>query len=172
MNKTRWMQAATGVFVIGILITFVIGLRVQGNTAGVGDAAYDFQLEGETGEVYQLSDYIGKPVVLNFFSTWCKPCESQAPEMVKFKQEYEEEVQVFTIVKSESKQAVERFIERTGYDDKLYVFDFDLNVSKRYGITGQPETVVIDSNGVITDHIVGSVTRDVVAKIVSDMTVQ
>ncbi|SES42080.1 TlpA family protein disulfide reductase [Salipaludibacillus aurantiacus] len=169
MNKTRWIQAATGLFVIGILITFVIGLRVQGDTVGIGDEAYNFELEDQAGELYQLDAYKGKPVVLNFFSTWCKPCESQAPEMMQFTEEFQDEVYVFTVVKSESKRAVERFIERTGYDNKTYVFDFDLEVSQRYGIVGQPETVIIDENGVVADHIVGSVNRDVMAKKVSDL---
>ncbi|PYZ93393.1 alkyl hydroperoxide reductase [Salipaludibacillus keqinensis] len=169
MNKAKWIQGFTGLFVIGILITFVLGLRVQGDTVGIGDPSYDFQLEDYSGEMYQLSDFEGKPVVLNFFSTWCKPCEAQAPEMMQFTEEYDGDVQVFTIVKSESKRAVERFIEKTGFTDKTYVFDFDLHVSQRYGVIGQPETVIIDENGIVVDHIVGSVTRDVVAKKVSDL---
>jgi len=169
MNKTRWIQGVTGLFIIGILITFVIGLRVQGNSVVIGDASYDFQLEDRSGELYQLSDFEGKPVVLNFFSTWCKPCEAQAPEMMQFMEEYKDEVHVFTIVKSESKRAVERFVENKGFGDKTYLFDFDLHVSQRYGIIGQPETVIIDDSGIVVDHIVGSVTRDVVAKKVSDL---
>jgi peroxiredoxin len=164
MAKVKLGQGIAGLFVIGILIVFVVGLKVQGETVGVGDKAYDFVLEGYDNTSYQLSDFQGQTVILNFFSTWCQPCESQAPDMLALSKEYADDVLVFTIVKTESKRAVERFIDRTGYEDKLYLFDFDLSVSEHYGITGQPETIIIDKDGVIVDHIIGSVTKDYIVE--------
>ncbi|UTR16616.1 TlpA family protein disulfide reductase [Salipaludibacillus sp. LMS25] len=169
MRKVKWGQGLAGLFVIGLLIVFVVGLKVQGDTVGVGDKAYDFVLRGYDDVPYQLSDFQGQIVILNFFSTWCKPCESQAPDMLDLSKEYGDDVVVITIVKAESKRAVNRFIDRTGYEDKLYLFDFDLNVSERYGITGQPETVIIDKGGIIADHISGSVTKEFIVDQITDL---
>jgi len=171
MTKTRLTQIVTGIFVIGIILVFVINLNGQGDIARVGDEAADFQLEGQNGELYQLSDYEGKPVVLSFFTTWCTSCKAQTPEMIQFQEEFADDVQVFTIVKSESKRAVEKYIEETGYADQLYIFDFDQEVSGSYGITGQPETVIIDGSGVVVDHIVGPVKKGDVTEKVSDLTI-
>src|SRR5690625_7119671 len=88
MTKTRLTQIVTGIFVIGIILVFVINLNGQGDIARVGDEAADFQLEGQNGELYQLSDYEGKPVVLSFFTTWCTSCKAQTPETIQFQEEF------------------------------------------------------------------------------------
>jgi hypothetical protein len=92
-------------------------------------------------------------------------------EMIQFQEEFADDVQVFTIVKSESKRAVEKYIEETGYADQLYIFDFDQEVSGSYGITGQPETVIIDGSGVVVDHIVGPVKKDDVTEKIDNLTI-
>ncbi|SDZ67117.1 Peroxiredoxin [Evansella caseinilytica] len=168
MDKRRIAQGAILLFIIGVLATFVIGIRAQGNAVGVGDEAVDFALEDMDGQLHQLSDYRGEIVVLNFFASWCKPCEAEAPELIAFHEEFADELIFFSIVKSETKRNVERFVERTGYE-KPFLFDFDLTVSKSFGVVGQPETIIIDQNGVIREHIVGPVTRDVLAKKVSEL---
>lgn len=169
MTKTRIVQGLALLFVIGILGIFVVNLKDQGEVVGVGDQAYDFQLEDQNGEVHQLSDYAGKPIVLNFFTTWCSSCQEQAPSMIDFEKEFADDVQVFTIVKAESKRTLEKYLERTGYTERLYVFDFDTEVSDRYGVTGQPETIIIDKDGTIVDHIIGPIPGEKVATLVSDL---
>lgn len=161
MKKTKIIQLGILVFVIGILVLFVIGLR-GGNEVGIGDKAVDFELEDLNGKLHRLSDYEGKVIVLNFFATWCNPCQEQAPTLHEFYHEYKDEIGYFTIVKSDSKRSVEKYKERTGFD-MPYVFDFDLTVSDTYGVIGQPETIIIDQDGIIHNHFVGSVTRDMLA---------
>src|SRR5699024_9302719 len=141
----------------------------QGDIVGVGDEAYEFQLEDEEGKMYQLSDYKGKPVVLNFFSTWCKSCHTQAPSMIRFEQEVADDVQVFTVVRSESPRALEQYLERTGFTDRLYIFDFDTEVSDRYGVVGQPETIIIDEDGIIVNHIMGPISGEEVGDIIKEI---
>ena len=164
MNRTKLIQMGSGTVVIGILILFVVGLNLDGTSADVGDEAVAFSLEDREGNLVNLDDHLGEqPVVMTFFSTWCQPCRQQTPEVIAFQEEYGEDVLVLTVVKSETRRAVDRFIDDTGYDEPNYVFDFNTDVSKAYGITGQPETIIISREGVIVEHIVGGVSRDMLA---------
>lgn len=164
MTREMLVKGLSGFAVISILILFVVGLRMQGSAADVGDDAVPFTLEAYGGEEVSLDDHLGEgPVVMTFFSTWCQPCKQQMPEVIAFQEEYGDEVAVFTIVKSESRRAVDRFIEDTGYSEPVFLFDFNSDVSKDYGIVGQPETIIINEEGMIIEHIVGGVSRDMLA---------
>ena len=164
MNRTKLIQMSSGAVVIGILILFVVGLNLDGTAADVGDDAVAFSLEDREGNLVNLDDHLGEqPVVMTFFSTWCQPCRQQTPEVIAFQEEYGEDVLVLTVVKSETRRAVDRFVDDTGYEEPNYVFDFNTDVSKAYGITGQPETIIINQEGVIVEHIVGGVSRDMLA---------
>ncbi len=161
MSK-KIMQIVVLIFVIGMLITMVLGLRSQGNTVGIGDPAYDFELEDLEGNIHRLSDYKGQIVMLNFFASWCEPCKAEAPELEKFHEEFKDEVNFFFVDRGETKNAVRKYVEK--FDSKVtYLFDFKTHVSKRYGVTGQPETVIINQDGIIVDHIIGPVSRDTLA---------
>ena len=168
MKKTRWIQGITLFILVGFITILVVNLN-KNESVTVGDEAYDFALEDRTGEIYQLSDYRGKPVVLNFFTTWCESCHEVAPSLIEFEKEYGDEFQIFTIVRAESERTLEKYLERTGYEDRLYIFDYDMEVSDRYGIVGQPETVIIDENGMIVEHIVGPITGKELAKVMSNL---
>lgn len=167
MNK-RVAKGAVLFFVIGMLIVFVMGIRAQGNVVAIGDEAYPFELESISGEMVNLEDHIGEVVVLNFFATWCRPCEEEAPKFIEFHEEYEDDMVFYSIVKAESRNAVNRWIERTGFE-KPFLFDFDMSVTNRYGIIGQPETVVIDKDGIIAAHYVGAVRMDVLGQKVMEL---
>lgn len=152
----KWIQWLVLLALVGFIAILVINLN-KNESLAVGDEAFDFQLEDRNGEVYQLSDYKGKPVVLNFFTTWCESCNEVAPSMIEFEKKYGEDIQVFTIVRAESQRTLEKYLDRSGHEDRLYIFDYDMEVSDRYGIVGQPETIIIDENGMIVEHIVGPI---------------
>lgn len=160
MTKARWIQSIAIVFVLGLFLIFIINLKSQAEVAYVGDEAIDFELEALNGDVHRLSDYTGKPIVLYFFTTWCSSCKSQTPEMLDFREEFGDDVEVLTIVRSESKRAVEKYMDESGHTDHLYLFDFNTEVSDSYGVVGQPETIIIDEDGIVADHIVGPLTKD------------
>lgn len=162
MSKQKIIQMVVLVFVIGILVTMVLGLRSQGNTVGIGDEGYEFELEDLDGNIHRLSDYKGKVVMLNFFATWCTTCVAEAPELERFNEEFKDEMELFIVVKGETKNTVQRYVDEKN-SKKTYIFDYNNNVSRRYGVIGQPETIVIDPNGIIVDHYIGMVNRDVLA---------
>lgn len=167
MSRHKIIQTIVLVFAIGVLATMVLGLR-SGDTVGIGDEGFNFELEDLEGNFHQLSDYKGEVVILNFFASWCEPCKEEAPELEKFHAEFKDEVNLLIVVKGETKKAVRKYIDEI--DSKVnYIFDFNNNVSRSYGAVGQPETVIINEEGIIVDHVIGSVDRDFLALRVKEL---
>lgn len=149
------------IFVI-IAVLGVLGFLVNGlggkASAQPGNQAIDFELKDIHGKTYKLSDFKGQPVVLNFFATWCAPCIDEAPELEAFGKEYKD-AKLLILAKGESKKRMEKYIDES--DSKLtYLLDTKENVSKDYSVIGQPETVIIDRNGVIVERFSGPTTKD------------
>ncbi|MBB5174807.1 TlpA family protein disulfide reductase [Texcoconibacillus texcoconensis] len=160
MTRQKLLNMGIFTFAIGMLLVFVIGLQSQSSAVGIGDQAQSFELQDESGEIHDLDDHLGeKPIVLSFFTTWCSSCIVQAPDIAEFNEQYKNEVQFFYIVKGETQSTIEKYIEENDKKE-TYLLDFNLDVSDSYGVVGQPETIVIDSNGVIQEHFIGTVTRD------------
>lgn len=153
------------VAVIGLIGFLMSGLDEKASTTA-GDKAIDFQLEGMDGKTYKLSDFKGQTVVLNFFATWCQPCIDEAPELEAFGEEYED-AQLIIIAKGESRKRMEKYIEEA--DSKLlYVLDTKEETSKEYSVIGQPDTLIINKDGIIVERFVGPTTKDKLIKLIEE----
>ncbi|WP_017755877.1 TlpA family protein disulfide reductase [Calidifontibacillus oryziterrae] len=163
MNK-KVIQIGVLVFVVAIFFFLAKGINGV-EIVEVGDVAYDFELEDTNGTIHKLSDYRGKFVVVNFFATWCAPCVEEAPELELYEQKYADESPLLIIDRGEPKKRVQDFIEEYKTTSP-YLLDKDDKISKIYNVVGQPETLIIDPNGVIRDKIIGPTTaEDLAARI-------
>ncbi len=111
------------------------------------------------GKTVQLSDMKGKPVVINFWATWCGPCKSELPAFQQAYETYGEDV-CFMMVdmvsgRTETKAGAIEYVDGQGYTFPLY-FDEDETAVMAYNITAVPATFVIDANGVLVDQHVGA----------------
>ena len=111
-------------------------------------AAPDFTAYDVDGNAVQLSDYFGKPLVLNFWASWCGPCKSEMPA---FQQAYEQEDGVqFLLVNMtggrETQADAEALLEEEGYTFPV-LFDLDLDAAMTYGVTALPTTYFLDAEG-------------------------
>lgn len=153
LNKKRTIQISVLVFVAAIFFFLAKGMNAV-EVVGVGDQAYDFELEDTDGNIHRLSDYRGKFVVVNFFATWCDPCIEEAPELEKYQQKYASVDPLLIIDRGEPKKRVQDFKEKTK-STSIYLMDRDNQISKTFNVIGQPETLIIDSKGVIREKIIG-----------------
>lgn len=158
MNKKRVVQISALVFVAAVFFLLAKGMNAV-DIVEVGDQAYDFELEDTDGNIHKLSDYKGKFVVVNFFATWCDPCIEEAPELEKYQQQYGNEAPLLIIDRGEPKKRVQDFKERV-HSTSTYLMDRDDKISKIYNVVGQPETLIIDPNGVIREKIIGPTTAE------------
>ena len=146
--------------VIVILIVFMaLGLRNSTKSINEGDQAIYFQLEDIDKNLVDLADYKGNVIVLNFFATWCEPCVEEADELEAFQKKMDETGKAkFIIVDvGELQDTVKSFIESTN-STSTYLFDKKREIMKDYGVTGQPETIIIDKNGIVQKRIIGPTT--------------
>lgn len=153
-----------GVLAVGLLLT---GGLVYVLAAGFGkdprsfesrlQAAVAFSLPSLDGETVTLSTLQGKPVVLNFWATWCQPCKLEHPHLLAAAQAYQPAGVVFLGVLHEDDPAgARRYLSQAGQAFPT-VYDPSGRISVDYGITGVPETFVIDAQGNIARKFVGPV---------------
>ena len=124
--------------------------------ARVGEPAPDFRLQNLNGQSVTLSELRGKPVLLNFWATWCPPCRAEMPYLQEIYEEWTGMgLVLLTINVGESSTRVKDFLET--YNLSLPVLlDTNRSVANKYNITGIPTTFFIDKDGIIQEKVVGS----------------
>ena len=122
----------------------------------IGNRAIDFELQTLDGKTVKLSDYRGKPVLLNFWATWCGPCRSEMPYLQQINDSYSASGLVLLAVDiDESPDTVKKFMADLNLSLTVPM-DVGKKVAKAYGITAIPSTFLIDKNGIIQQKILGA----------------
>ncbi|WP_078545983.1 thiol-disulfide oxidoreductase ResA [Litchfieldia alkalitelluris] len=145
--------------IILLLLTTALGYTLYSNffvekvKLKIGDEAPNFVIEDLNGNKHKLSDYRGKGVIVNFWGTWCKPCEREMPYLENQYQIYKDQgVEIFAINVNEPKFSVETFVDK--YDMTFPVaIDKGNQLLHLYGVDPLPTTFFIDKNGVIIDIV-------------------
>ncbi|MEQ1565484.1 MAG: TlpA disulfide reductase family protein [Myxococcota bacterium] len=122
--------------------------------ATVGKQAHDFDLPDLDGNPIRLSDYRGRPVVLNFWSTWCGPCKFEHPVLQNEPKNYPD-VAFLGAIYSDDTNAVRRFLAnprmRLPYPQ---IVDEQGRMALDYGVSGVPETYFINPDGrIVHKHV-------------------
>lgn len=127
-----------------------------------GQAAPDFTLQTLDGETVSLAGYKGKPVLLNFWATWCAPCRLEMPELNKTAGDYADTgLVVLGVNQEEPANVVADFVDELGITFPQ-ALDVDGEAGKAYGAYLLPITFFIDPDGVVTAVHRGSLTRDLI----------
>jgi cytochrome c-type biogenesis protein CcmF len=133
---------------------------------GVGQAAPDFRLSLLDGTSLALSDLTGKITVLNFWAPWCPSCKDNLPLLVDVWWEYREQDVVVIGVAYDTEMAA--VVEAIAAYDIAYPIGLDggdrggqrHRISRAYGITGVPETFIIDADGIVTYMHIGPIASE------------
>jgi len=113
------------------------------------------------GKPLNLSDLKGKVVLLNFWATWCPPCREEIPSMMKLNSAMAgKQFQMVAVSIDEGGvPAIESFFKTSGFSLPAYT-DPDNRAAKEYGITGVPETYVINKSGILIKKVIGPMAWD------------
>lgn len=120
----------------------------------------DFTVYDADGNAVHLTDFRGKPVVLNFWASWCGPCKSEMPAFNDTAEDLNGEV-VFLMVNltdgyQETVDTASAFIEEQGYTFPVY-YDTDMNAAQVYGVSSVPVTYFIDAEGYGVGRAMGAI---------------
>jgi len=135
----------------------------------IGQLAPDFMTNTLAGQQIKLSDYAGKQVMLNFWATWCPPCQAEMPDMERLYQEHDIEILAVNITSTEaSLEDVSQFVNDNELTFKIPI-DLDANISDLYFIQSIPTTFMIDSSGKIAHKIIGAMDYNMMLKLFRSM---
>ncbi|TAN42810.1 MAG: TlpA family protein disulfide reductase [Nitrospirae bacterium] len=150
------------IFAVGLAAVLLIATSGEQTPrkAAIGVEAPKFELKDITGKTWRLADLKGKAVLLNFWATWCDTCKSENPSLQRLVvSEWNNTnfMALSVLFKDDPKNAVE-YVKQTGFN--LPVLIDDKKISAAYGLTGVPETFLIDKKGVIVKKVIGPVEWD------------
>ncbi len=120
-----------------------------------GQSAPKFDLVGMDGEPVKLSDYAGRKVVINFWSTWCEPCKQEHDVLQRGPQRFPDVV-FLGVVYQDEEAKVRAYLARNG-STYPHLLDPDGRMAVQYGVAGVPETYFIDEAGTIAHKQIGPV---------------
>lgn len=132
----------------------------------LGAVAPDFILANAKEEAVSLSQFQGRPVVINFWATWCLPCRREMPAFQHAFETYQDDGLIILAVNFEEKSDLVRpFIEEFGLTFEI-VYDTQAKVSQLYQVTGLPRTIFVDRQGVIQHIQIGEVEETLLTEII------
>ncbi|MCT1403069.1 TlpA family protein disulfide reductase [Paenibacillus sp. p3-SID867] len=123
-----------------------------------GYQAPNFSLQALDGQTYSLQGLKGKPVVINFWASWCGPCKIEAPELVRLYDKYRARIEIYAVnvTASDSIEGAKAFAKDYGFQFPVLI-DEKGEVAQKYAIRPIPTTLFVNSEGIIIEQVIGLV---------------
>ncbi len=142
------------------------------NPAELPDAV-DFQMEDAEGNVLRLSDFIGeKPVIVNFWASWCPPCKAELPDFDEACQTYGDEIQFLMVNLTdgakETKATAQALIDSEGFTFPVF-FDTMGQAASGYELYSIPVTLAISAEGKVLSRQTGALTHDALDSLIRSL---
>ncbi|MBM7838259.1 peroxiredoxin [Alkalihalobacillus xiaoxiensis] len=162
-KKRRTITRLSILLVIAGAIGYTFWANYNSNNGVVraGDSAVNFTLQELNDERFELAQQEGKGVLINFWGTFCEPCEREMPHIENTYQEYEDKVETIAINVNEAPLTVDSFVRRHQLSFPIAI-DQRQEVTRAYGIGPLPATVLVDEHGQVQRYHQGELTEDMV----------
>lgn len=136
------------------------GESLPSSNAPDKEKAPDFTVLDREGNEVKLSDFFGKPIVLNFWASWCPPCKAELPDFEAAAKKYAGDVTFLMVNMTDGQRetvaVAQDFVESAGYTFPVY-FDTGYEASYNYGVSSIPQTYFIDAEGYLVACATGMI---------------
>lgn len=179
-NKTWFIVAFVFVAVMVLAVVLYPKLtekysadNTPGNTnSGAVVQVDDFTVYDSEMSKVKLSDYFGKPIIINFWASWCGPCKSELPAFNSLYEKYKDNV-VFLMInltdgQRDTESSIKEFISDNGYSFPVY-YDIEYDASNTYGVRSIPETVFINADSSLYDIRIGAMSEVILENYIKQM---
>ena len=134
----------------------------------VGQPAPRFELHDLAGERFALDNVRGRPVLINFWATWCPPCVAEHSSLQRLARRFENRVEFVGVIYQDEESLIRDFLSQRGAWGRT-LDDPGSLTAIRYGVFGAPETFIIDADGVIVHKITGQLDEANVSRLLGDL---
>jgi cytochrome c biogenesis protein CcmG, thiol:disulfide interchange protein DsbE len=159
-SKAMLAIAVVAVSAIGAILVLTAGSNPAKTSSHAPVAAKTFSLAelGDPGRTLSLAGFAGKPVIINFFASWCGPCKRETPMLAKFYRAHDGKVLVIGVDSNDSAAAALKFVKAEGVSYPI-ASDPTAMVAVQYGIIGLPQTFFLNAQHKIVRHVIGDLTQ-------------
>jgi cytochrome c biogenesis protein CcmG/thiol:disulfide interchange protein DsbE len=155
-----WRAAARHKLASGLIALAAVASLIAIVLVASGPAAPAFSLAvlGQSAQKISLSDYAGKPVIVNFFASWCEPCQKETPLLARFYRAEHAKVAIVGLDENDVLGSAMSFTRKEGVGYPVG-FDPEVVAASAYGVAGLPQTFFLDARHRIVDRVFGAVTQ-------------
>lgn len=161
-RASRRSKIAGAVFLAGAAVITVASVALSGSAAPhqppVAARSFTLRALDHPGGQVSLADWAGKPVIVNFFASWCLPCKRETPLLARFYRQAKGSVQVVGIDANDSAGAAQQFLRRSGVTYPVAFDPYPALVTTSYGVYGLPQTFFLNARHQIVKHVLGALT--------------
>jgi cytochrome c biogenesis protein CcmG, thiol:disulfide interchange protein DsbE len=167
--RNKLMTSVTAIFVAVAIAVSLASTRSGASTTTAKPAgpaaAHTFTLPalGKSGQQVSLSQYQGQPVILNFWASWCPPCQQETPLLASWYKQQDGHVVLLGLDENDTTANALKFAAAKGVSYPIG-FDPNVTVALAYGADDLPQTFFLNAKHQIVDHVFGAITTAELAK--------